>query len=611
MGANDGSVQAFRQLMNNGANNLRYNIVLVSEGYTQAEIPRFQAHCRSFLRKLFWTAPFSSTRCAFNVFALEVSSTDSGVDDPQTCGDGSMGSGAMPATFFDSTMCGGGHIRRAMSVDSGLVRNRVAGFLPQANSILVLVNSSLHGGTQSDVAVFTTGPGWEDTALHEYGHVLGMADEYGCYTCDGTDDGRTYSWFDAIIRGYGLADEPNVTPDVTQSQLKWGSMVASGTMIPTTPGSAPAGTVGMFESAKYYDLGLFRPEEFCAMRTEGVPFCAVCRSAMTAALAPWTPTTTCVTPTATPALVTLDARIRGKVMISAGVGGYEVALDATTNLPATPEWTYQLNSGPVTTMPVTRTIEVPINQIPGTYFYNHSVEVRARVAVADLDYWVPATSTFTRAQATDAIALRQPNNAANRVVAEYDNKGNVEGSGSTSINLGGIRAGNGWLYIGTEKRYTRLAMRLELDAGYFGPADKAAWSLKTINWSPIPVQSSGLIAFYDVTFGANDLCWLSSDPTTVVQPGVGFPISATGQDAVGQTFNVTGRIYPTNMEYLRSISTIQVSRIPWFEWPMRIEVPQDVLEWVVDGVLVSISADEIKIDDLKVELKDARVVEKG
>ena len=78
MGANDGSVLTFRQLMNNGANSLRYNIVLVSEGYTQAQIPLFQSQCRSFVRKLFWTAPFSSMRCTFNVFALEVSSTASG-----------------------------------------------------------------------------------------------------------------------------------------------------------------------------------------------------------------------------------------------------------------------------------------------------------------------------------------------------------------------------------------------------------------------------------------------------------------------------------------------------------------------------------------------------
>ena len=42
MGANDGKVLDFVQLMNNGANSLRYNIVLVADGYTQAEIPRFR-----------------------------------------------------------------------------------------------------------------------------------------------------------------------------------------------------------------------------------------------------------------------------------------------------------------------------------------------------------------------------------------------------------------------------------------------------------------------------------------------------------------------------------------------------------------------------------------
>ena len=177
MGATDGAVLAFRQLMDNGSQKLRYNIVLVSDGYTAAEIPLFQAQCKSFLRKLFWTTPFSSLRCTFNVFALEVSSTQSGIDDPAACGDITIGSGARPATYFDSTMCGRGRVRRVVSLDTGLVRNQVAGFLPEAHSILVLVNSSLSGGAAGDVAVFTAEPGWEDTALHEFGHVLGLADE--------------------------------------------------------------------------------------------------------------------------------------------------------------------------------------------------------------------------------------------------------------------------------------------------------------------------------------------------------------------------------------------------------------------------------------------------
>jgi hypothetical protein len=605
MGANDGAVLAFRQLMNNGANSLRYNIVLVSDGYTAAEIPLFRSHCKGFLRKLFWTAPFSSLQCTFNVFALEVSSTASGIDDPLACDDGSTGSGALPATFFDSTMCGWGSVRRAVKVDSGLVRNRVEGFLPEWDAILVLVNSSLGGGAQSDVAVFTTPPGWEDIALHEFGHKLGLADEYGCYVCDGSDSGRRYDLLDSIFR-FGLPGEPNVTDTSGRAGLKWGAMVATATPVPTTPGSVPAGTVGLFESAKYYDLGLFRSEAFCAMRTIGAPFCAVCRAAITQALVSWTPTTTCVTPTATPASLTVDARIHGKVMISPGRGGYEVTLDTTTNLPAAPTWTYRLDGGAWTALPATRIIQVPINQSPGTHIYNHSAEVRAVVSVADLDYWVPGTSTFTTAEGTAPIALRQPNNAANVIVSDYENAGNVEGTGSASINLGGIAAGNGWLYVGIRKYYTRLAARLQLEPGYFGPDDNPAWGLQNITWTPTPSQRVGATAFYDVTFGPNGLCWLNSDPATVVDPNVGFPISANGKDAIGQPFSATGWLVPTNVEYRRSTSTIQIARIPQWEWPMLFDIREKVVEVVLDGVSVKLNESVLQIGKLQAKLQDAR-----
>jgi hypothetical protein len=595
MGANDGAVLAFRQIMNNGANNLRYNIVLVSEGYTEAEIPLFRSHCKGFLRTLFWTVPFSSMQCTFNAFALEVSSTDSGTDDPLTCGDGSTGSGAMPATYFDSTVCGWGQSRQLINLDAGAVRNRVAGFLPQAHAILVLVNSTLYGGTTGSVAACTTGPRWEDIALHEFGHVLGLADEYSY------GDGRRYDRFDAIRKGYGLPDQPNVSNASTGAGVKWADMVATTTPLPTIPGSVPAGTVGVFEGAKYYDFGLYRAEEICKMRAHHDPFCAVCRAAITRALAPWTPTTMCVTPTATPASLTVGAQIGKKVMISPGKGGYEVTLDTTTNLPATPTWTYRLDGG-VWTPLLTRTIQVPINQSPGMYIYSHSAEVRAKVNVEDLNYWVPATSTFTTAQGTAPIELRKPNNAAKVIVSDYANAGNVEGDGYASINFGRFVAGNGWLYVATQKYYTRLAARLQLDPGYFGPDDNPAWVLQNITWTPTPSQGAGATAFYDVTFNASGLCWLNSDPATIVDPNVGFPISANGKDAIGQSFSATGRLIPTNVEYRRSISTIEQPKIPEWEWPMQFGIRENTVE----GVPVKLTENVLQIGQLKVQLQDAR-----
>jgi hypothetical protein len=227
------------------------------------------------------------------------------------------------------------------------------------------------------------------------------------------------------------------------------------------------------------------------------------------------------------------------------------------------------------------------------------------VPVADLDFWVPPTPAFTTAQATDSITLRQPDNASSRLVADYANPVNVGGAGTASLNLGRISAGNGWLYIGTQMQYTKLAMRLRLDDGYFGPDDNAGWALQNITWTPGPVQSSGLTALYEVTFDANGLCSLSSDPTTLVDPNVGFAITAKGKDAIGQQFNVTGRLIPTNFEYRRSISTIEIAKIPEWEWPMRFEAPENVVETVIDGVVITLSEEKLKIDDLEIELENA------
>ena len=599
MGATDGAVLAFRQLMDNGSTRLRYNIVLVSEGYTAAERPLFQAQCKSFLRDLFWTAPFSSLRCTFNVFALEVSSTQSGIDDPVACGDGTVGSGAMPATFFDSTMCGGGRVRRSVSLDSGLVRNRVAGFLPEAHAILVLVNSTLHGGTSGNLVAFTADSLWEDTALHEFGHVCGLADEYACYACDGTDSARRYNAIDSSLQ-YGPLDEPNITDQNSLTKIPWGTSILPTTTIPTPPGSVPAGTVGLFEGAKYYALGLYRSEETCRMRAPG-SFCGVCRSAITSALAPWTPTTTCVTPVATPPAVALQPRVGRKVLIGPGRGGYEVALTATTTLPGAPAWSDRIDGGPWLTMPANRTVTVPINAQQNTYVYDHSVGAQAEVTVADLDYWAPAITT---AQADVQVALRPPNSAASRVISDYADPGNVEGTVATSINFGGVRAGNGWISIGIRRYYTKLAAKLVLDGGYFGPDDDLTWAPESIVWTPAPGQVTGVRALYDVTFDARGLCWLNSDPGTVVDPNVGFPVAVSGNDAIGQPFSASGRLIPTHVDYRLSISAIQVAKIPEWEWPVLIETPETIVDVIVDGTQVQLDSGVLKIGDVEIQVQD-------
>jgi hypothetical protein len=146
---------------------------------------------------------------------------------------------------------------------------------------------------------------------------------------------------------------------------------------------------------------------------------------------------------------------------------------------------------------------------------------------------------------------------------------------------------------------------VRLHDGFFGPDDNANWAPQNITWTPAPSQRTGLTAFYDVTFDASGLCWLTSDPSTVVDPNVGFQISATGKDAIGQSFSATGTLRPTNVEYTRSVSTIEVPRIPKWEWPMRFDIQELVVDVVFDGTRVAFDGKTVQIGDVKVEIEEA------
>ena len=71
-----------------------------------------------------------------------------------------------------------------------------------------------------------------------------------------------------------------------------------------------------------------------------------------------------------------------------------------------------------------------------------------------------------------------------------------------------------------------------------------------------------------------------------MHPNVGVQIKAAGRDAIGQTFNTTGTVRPTNVEYTRSTSTVQVPKIRKWEWPVQFEIGEQLLNVVFSGVKV-------------------------
>ena len=165
----NGYVVQTTKIVDHGANSLRYNIVILGDGYKASELAKYHADVQNFFDTMRATAPYNDLWCAFNVYCVDVVSTDSGAADPSTCGDGTTGSGATPRTYFNSTFCGGTdhNARRLLTCDSVSAKNVAQMQVPEVHLTMVIVNSSEYGGSGGDVLTFSTNSQSAEIGLHE------------------------------------------------------------------------------------------------------------------------------------------------------------------------------------------------------------------------------------------------------------------------------------------------------------------------------------------------------------------------------------------------------------------------------------------------------------
>jgi hypothetical protein len=296
MSAADGSVTGVQKIVDHGADAQRYNVVILGDGYRAAEMAKYHSDVQAFVDVFGQTTPYGDLWCGINVHRIDVVSTDSGADDPLTCGDGSGGSGAVARTYLDATFCSGNQIRRLLTCDSVSARNVAQAHVPAAHVVMVIVNSTRYGGSGGDVATFSTAPGAYEIALHEMGHAaFGFADEYEYYAgCGSGETGHdVYAGAEPI--------EPNVTRNTNPTTIKWKAVLTSAAdALPTTanancgqcdpqPNPRQPDYVGAYEGARYMHCGCYRPSYNCRMRVLGEPFCGTCQKAIRDALAPFLP----------------------------------------------------------------------------------------------------------------------------------------------------------------------------------------------------------------------------------------------------------------------------------------------------------------------------------
>jgi hypothetical protein len=293
----------------NGPSATKVDLLLLGEGYTEAQLPKFHADVTRLVERMFSEEPYKSRRTDFNVRAIDLPTTQSGANNPRT---GEFRRTQLGVTYnvFDSE-------RYAMSLDNRGWRD-VAAAAPY-DAVEILINNAYYGGGGifNDHATVAVDSGSSDYIfIHEFGHhFAALGDEY--YTSDvayETGGEKIEPW------------EPNVTALHDPTHVKGQALVTPGLPVPTPwdkemyeakakeiqaerrrlrATGAPesqmdalfakqkawetaafkamthAGKVGAFEGAAYEPKGLYRSEIDCIMFSRNdVGFCRVCRRAI-------------------------------------------------------------------------------------------------------------------------------------------------------------------------------------------------------------------------------------------------------------------------------------------------------------------------------------------
>ncbi len=297
-------------LFTHGPPSDKVDLLVIGEGYTEAELDKFHGDATRLVDALFAEEPFKSRRTDFNVWGLDLPSLESGVSRPRA---GEFRRTPLSAEYnvFDSE-------RYLLTYDNRALRD--AASAAPYEFLEILVNEAQYGGggifNFQATAAADTGFA-EYVFIHEFGHhFAGLADEY--YTSDVA--------YETGGSEHEEPWEPNVTALHDPDALKWGDLVSVDTPLPTPwdkatfesgsnaaqaergdlraegapeteldrlfteqmeretallGGMPHADQVGAFEGASYEPVGLYRPEIDCLMFTRNpVGFCQVCRRAI-------------------------------------------------------------------------------------------------------------------------------------------------------------------------------------------------------------------------------------------------------------------------------------------------------------------------------------------
>jgi hypothetical protein len=157
-----------------GSSLRRLDLVVLSEGFTEAERPQFEAAVNALSDHLGRLEPYTQYADLLNVWQVFTPSDVSGIDPTET----PSSSGSFDTPFECHYGCNG--IERLVCCDADAINLKVQTSVPFAEGVLVLVNSQQYGGSGGyDYAAAYIGAEGPKVAAHELAHSLVLLwDEY-------------------------------------------------------------------------------------------------------------------------------------------------------------------------------------------------------------------------------------------------------------------------------------------------------------------------------------------------------------------------------------------------------------------------------------------------
>ena len=159
-------------IRHNGDSAHKVDLLLLGDGYTAAEMGKFEERARALADHLFSVSPFKERASDFNVWALAVPTPESGVSRPSTGIHHASSIGARYDIF--------GSERYVLTLDNRAFRE-LAQYAPY-DAVEIMVNGQTYGGGGifGQFSTVAADNDWRDYVfVHEFGHhFAALADEY-------------------------------------------------------------------------------------------------------------------------------------------------------------------------------------------------------------------------------------------------------------------------------------------------------------------------------------------------------------------------------------------------------------------------------------------------